>query len=159
MCALYSGGCPSRGRRAAPSWTPRALASAALWFAVLISGACAPGGARSGEQVSLSFDPEPRVGEVVCTVTLTDAGGAPLRGASIALEGNMNHAGMVPVFGEAVEAAPGTYQAPMEFTMGGDWFFIVRAELEDGRAIEEIVDVAGVPAGHGERACCSPPSE
>ena len=42
------------------------------------------------------------------------------------------------------ETAPGRYQADLEFTMGGDWFILVRAELLDGRSMERKIDVPGV---------------
>ena len=56
----------------------------------------------------------------------------------------MNHAGMVPVFADAVEIAPGRYRADLEFTMSGDWFILVRADLPDGRSMERKIDVPGV---------------
>jgi hypothetical protein len=81
---------------------------------------------------------------------LHDANGLPISGAQVELEGNMNHAGMVPVFAEASEVAPGRYRAGMEFTMGGDWFILVRADLPDGRSMERKVDVPGVDAICGD---------
>jgi hypothetical protein len=95
--------------------------------------------------VELLIEPEPpQLGPAAITVTLRDAGGEPLSGAEVELEGNMNHAGMVPVFADAVEVAPGRYQANLEFTMGGDWFILVRADLADGRSLERKIDVPGV---------------
>jgi hypothetical protein len=95
--------------------------------------------------VELLIEPEPpQLGPAAITVTLRDAGGEPLSGAEVELEGNMNHAGMVPVFADAVEVAPGRYQANLEFTMGGDWFILVRAELPDGRSMERKIDIPGV---------------
>ncbi len=77
-------------------------------------------------------------------VTLTGDDGQPLTGAQVELEGNMTHAGMVPVLATAAEVEPGQYRAELEFTMGGDWFILVRATLADGRSLEEQVDVPGV---------------
>jgi hypothetical protein len=57
---------------------------------------------------------------------------------------------MVPVFAPALETAPGRYQAALEFTMGGDWFILVRAELPDGRTMERKIDVPGVDAICGD---------
>ena len=111
-----------------------------------------------GVDVVLSFEPEPRVGQTTCTIRLRDEAGAPLSGADLELEGNMNHAGMVPVFGDARELGNGIYEAPLTFTMGGDWFVIVRGTLADGRELEELRDVPGVEsgelAGDGD-ACCT----
>jgi len=121
---------------------------------------CLPSAGRAdGVSVELAFDRQPSVGDSTCTVRLTGADGAPLSGADLEVEGNMNHAGMVPVFGTAEESAPGLYQAPLEFTMAGDWFVIVRGVLADGRSIESIVDVPGVAASGSEGAtpsCCQP---
>jgi hypothetical protein len=95
--------------------------------------------------VSLLIEPEPpQIGPAVVTVTLSDASGQPITGAEVELEGNMSHAGMVPVFAPAPETVPGHYRADLEFTMGGDWFILVRAELPDGRSMERKIDVPGV---------------
>lgn len=108
--------------------------------------ACQRGGADLPEiGVELEIEPWPvRVGVATVTVALMDEAGQPIQGADVELEGNMNHAGMMPVFASAAEVAPGRYQAQLEFTMGGDWFIIVRAALPDGRSLERTFDVAGV---------------
>ncbi|MCB0181714.1 MAG: FixH family protein, partial [Anaerolineae bacterium] len=77
-------------------------------------------------------------------IQLTDEAGQPLAGAKVELEGNMSHAGMTPVFSQAKEIEPGQYEAPLEFTMGGDWFILVKVTLPDGRQLERQVDVPGV---------------
>jgi len=101
--------------------------------------------------MEMVVSPEPpQLGPAAITVTLHDAAGAPISGARVELEGNMNHAGMVPVFADAVEVAPGRYQADMEFTMGGDWFILVHADLPDGRSLERKIDVPGVDAICGD---------
>jgi hypothetical protein len=90
------------------------------------------------------------MGLATVTVILTGADGQPLQGAEIEIEGNMSHAGMVPVLGVARETAPGRYQAELEFTMVGDWFILVRADLADGRSMERKIDVPGVDEICGE---------
>ena len=96
-------------------------------------------------RVELRVEPQPaRQGPSTVTVGLTGTDGRPLTGASVRLEGNMSHAGMVPVFAEAKETEPGRYRAPLEFTMGGDWFIIVTATWPDGRKLERQVPVLGV---------------
>jgi hypothetical protein len=101
--------------------------------------------------VDLSTEPSPpKLGPATVTVALSDAQGGPILGAVVELEGNMSHAGMVPVFAQASEVAPGRYQASLEFTMAGDWFVLVRAVLPDGRSLERSVDVPGVDAVSGE---------
>ena len=109
-------------------------------------GGCARGGqSLSDVEVELAVEPQPpQVGPAVVLVTLAGAAGRPVAGARVELEGNMTHAGMVPVLAPAVEVEPGRYRGELEFTMGGDWFILVRAHLADGRSLEELVDVPGV---------------
>jgi len=96
--------------------------------------------------VDLSFDPAPRVGATTCTVALADAAGAPVTGATVEVEGNMNHAGMVPELADAEELGDGRYAADIEFTMGGDWFFVVTVKTQAGERVERVVEVPGVAA-------------
>ena len=93
--------------------------------------------------VALTPNP-PQVGQTQVVLTLTDATGQSISGAEVELEGNMSHAGMAPVLTKATEVAPGRYEAPLEFTMAGDWFISVRTTLPDGRKLERQVDVPGV---------------
>jgi len=98
-------------------------------------------------EVGLQVIPDPpRIGSAVVEVTLQDAGGQPVAGAEMSLEGNMNHAGMVPILARAAEVSPGRYEATLEFTMGGDWFILVQATLPDGRTLKRQIAVPGVDA-------------
>ena len=118
-----------------------------LGLLILLALASCGRGAKdlSDVAVELAIEPAPpQIGPATLTVTLRDASGQPIQGAVVELEGNMNHAGMVPVFAPAFEVGPGHYQAGLEFTMGGDWFILVRADLPDGRSMERKVDVPGV---------------
>ena len=101
--------------------------------------------------VEMVVSPEPaQIGPSTVTVTLMDANGELIENADLELEANMSHAGMVPVFAPALEVAPGQYQAPLEFTMGGDWFILVRSKLPDGRSLERRIDLPGVDVLCGE---------
>jgi hypothetical protein len=96
-------------------------------------------------QVDLTVNPSPPlVGDAEVSLTLTDAGGMPLQGADVRLEGNMNHAGMKPSFAELREVEPGRYAGTLQFTMGGDWFILVMAETPDGKTVQRKIDVRGV---------------
>jgi hypothetical protein len=88
----------------------------------------------------------PKVGPATITLNLSDAAGKALAGARVKLEGNMSHPGMNPVFAEAREIEAGRYQASIEFTMGGDWIVLVRANLPDGQKFEREFEVKGVQA-------------
>lgn len=107
---------------------------------------------RAGDAVvSVSIAPVPyTTGPAKITVTLSDAAGRPLSGAKVEIEGNMSHAGMVPVFAGAVETSPGTYVSrDFRFTMGGDWYIVVRVTPSSGEPFERTLDVRGVAGGPG----------
>lgn len=86
----------------------------------------------------------PRVGQVEIRLRLTDASRKPLAGAEIKLEGNMSHAGMSPVFANALEVSPGDYRAKMELAMAGDWIVLVHMILRDGTKVERQFEIKGV---------------
>lgn len=76
------------------------------------------------------------VGPAVLEITLTDAGGAPVDGATLNARGDMSHAGMVPVVREGhTRSRQGIYNVPFEWTMAGDWIVTVDAQLPDGQTI------------------------
>ena len=86
----------------------------------------------------------PRVGQVAITLRMTAASGTPITKARIRLEGNMSHAGMVPVFADATEIDAGRYRATMDLSMAGDWLVLVQATLADGRKLERQFEIKGV---------------
>ena len=53
----------------------------------------------------------------------------PSTGARLRLEGLMSHPGMAPVVAEVVERGDGAYDAPLQFTMAGDWILFVTGQL------------------------------
>jgi hypothetical protein len=129
-----------KAKRSARTW-----AWLGLWVFLVLAGCRGGGGDLEDVTVDLALTPDPpHIGPAMVVVTLSDSEGQPIRGAEMSLEGNMNHAGMVPVLVEASEVAPGRYEAALEFTMGGDWFILVQAGLPDGRSLERQVDVPGV---------------
>ena len=118
-----------------------------LFLLTLVLVGCRRGNSDdiSGINVDLTVSPDPpTVGLATIRLVLSDADDQPLSGAVVELEGNMNHAGMVPVFSQATETDPGQYEAPLEFTMGGDWFVLVKVSLPDGREFERQVNLPGV---------------
>jgi hypothetical protein len=58
----------------------------------------------------------------------------------------MTHPGMSPEFAEAKELEPGRYEAPLEFTMAGDWLIIYHVTLQSGEKLDRQIDVRGVRA-------------
>jgi hypothetical protein len=95
-------------------------------------------------QLATVPDP-PVVGTGTLRVTLADPQGTPLTGARLAVEADMTHAGMVPVFGQGSGGQAGTYTVPITWTMAGDWVVSIKAVLPDGRQAESQfpVRVAG----------------
>jgi hypothetical protein len=79
----------------------------------------------------------PGVGKYTLNVRVFDSNDTPIDDAAITVKGDMTHAGMVPVLGEASQGDKGLYTIPFEWTMGGDWVLIVQATLPDGTIAEE----------------------
>lgn len=122
---------------------------AVLMLLVALTAACSRGDdGDSNEEINLEVvvSPNPPVmGAATIEVTLTDGDDEPVTGADLQIEGNMNHAGMEPVFSDLVEDEDGHYVTQdFEFTMGGDWVVTVRGNLADGEPFEQTVDVEGV---------------
>jgi YtkA-like protein len=91
------------------------------------------------------ISPQPaRVGPIVLTFRLADSAAKAVTGAHIALEAEMSHAGMSPVFGEAKEIEPGQYQAHLMFEMAGDWTILLHVILPGGQKLERQIEVRGV---------------
>lgn len=93
------------------------------------------------------------VGETNLLVSVVDAEGKPVEGATVNVIGNMNHAGMVPVVVENITAlTDGNYVVPFEWTMGGDWFVDVAVTLPSGEKLEKTFEgiTISIEEGMGE---------
>jgi len=87
----------------------------------------------------------PRVGRATIQFSLTNKQTRqPVTNAEIQVEGNMTHPGMAPSRAEAIEVAPGDYEAPLDFTMQGDWYLFFDIRLPDGQTLTRQVNVDGV---------------
>ncbi|HKI05697.1 MAG TPA: FixH family protein [Thermoanaerobaculia bacterium] len=121
-----------------PSARGHGLRRTVLLLACLAAG-CSPA-ADSASTIALDWrvtPSAPAAGPATVSLTLTDTrSGQPLAGAEVRIEGDMSHPGMKPVFGTAREAAPGRYEAPITFTMAGDWVLVADARLGDGRTFQ-----------------------
>lgn len=105
-----------------------------------------------GLQIALLPAADGMAGETL-GVQLANADGTPITDATVAVEGNMNHAGMVPVMADAVTddadgSSDGIYYLPFQFSMLGDWIITVTVEQADGttitRGIEATVGEDGI---------------
>ncbi len=56
----------------------------------------------------------------------------------------MSHPGMAPVTATLVEKSDGTYEAPLQFTMAGDWIVLVTGQLAGGGQLKKQIEIAGV---------------
>jgi hypothetical protein len=114
-------------------------------FSLTACGGQAEAGNASDVQVTLIPASEAVNGQTL-TVQLAGADGKPITDATVSLEGNMSHAGMVPVITEGVKddadgAADGRYQVPFAFTMLGDWIITVSIQQADGSTTQQDIDV------------------
>lgn len=120
-----------------------------LWFTcaafLLITGCSRPAGLSRAITIEHEIAPVPaRVGPAEVTFQLRDSAANLIKGARIALEADMSHPGMAPVFAEAKEIEPGRYQAGLMFPMAGDWVILLHVDLPGGQKLERQIEVPGV---------------
>jgi hypothetical protein len=119
-----------------------ALACTATWF---VAGCSRPADSTPEVTIEHEISPAPpRIGPVAITLRLGDPAAKGITGAHIALEADMSHAGMSPVFGDAKEIEPGRYQAHLVFGMAGDWIILLHVILPGGQQLEHQIEVRGV---------------
>jgi hypothetical protein len=122
-----------------------ALIAATCVMALSATACRKPVNAAPEISVREQITPQPvRVGEATVALQLADAKADPVTGATIIVEADMTHPGMSPVFKTANETVPGRYEAPITFTMGGDWVLLFHIKLANGKKIERQLDVRGV---------------
>jgi hypothetical protein len=93
--------------------------------------------------ITLEVEPAPpAVGDTVLVITVRTAAGEAVDDAAIAVRGDMNHAGMTPVFGEVEGGSDGVYRVPFEWTMGGDWIITVDVTLTNGEIVSRTFDLS-----------------
>jgi hypothetical protein len=120
-------------------------------LACLFSVACAGCSKTIDRSPSILLDhdisPQPtRVGPATVTIQLSDVTRKPVTAAQIAIEGEMSHPGMSPVFARAKELGEGRYQGQIDFAMAGDWVLLFHITLPDGRKLDRQVSVPAVRA-------------
>ena len=116
-----------------------------LAIGLLLMGCHKPIEPQPELKVQFELAPQPpRMGPSVITLVVADAEGKAIDGAHVSIEGDMTHAGMGPVIAEAKGIGEGRYQAPFEFSMGGDWIIMAHVTLPSGQAVERQFEVRGV---------------
>jgi hypothetical protein len=112
---------------------------------LLTTGCTRPAESPSIVKIEHAISPQPvRVGPATVTLKLTDGAGKTIAGAHIAIEADMSHAGMNPLFADAKETEPGRYQAHLDFQMAGDWVILLHVTVPGGKKLERQIDVSGV---------------
>ncbi|MDE2856772.1 MAG: copper chaperone PCu(A)C [Chloroflexota bacterium] len=78
------------------------------------------------------------VGQSQISVSARDKNGNAIENpGAILLRGDMDHAGMAPVFAESNQAVNGVFSLPFEWTMAGDWILEASLTLDSGEAHTE----------------------
>jgi hypothetical protein len=114
---------------------------------LLMIAACERGGDQAianDLQITLAASP-PGETTPYLVVQLADDNGQPITDAAVTVEGNMNHAGMVPVLAPPVRdnddgAVDGSYHIPFQFTMLGDWIITISVERPGGSEVEQNIE-------------------
>lgn len=117
-----------------------------LAVVTLILAGCGQPQAISNEDGAVQIALQPLTDEEKLVVILTDTDGTPITDAMVEVEGNMNHAGMIPVLADPVAddadgRADGHYTLPFAFTMLGDWIITVKVDRADGSNFERNLEV------------------
>ncbi|MDE2854581.1 MAG: copper chaperone PCu(A)C [Chloroflexota bacterium] len=113
--------------------------SAKLLFIVLLTcAACRQGQVTPADiQLELSAS-DRRVGETTLLVSVTDKDGKAIaQPGKLNVRGDMNHAGMIPVFAESDQATEGLFSLPFEWTMGGSWIVEASVKLPNGEVASQ----------------------
>ena len=141
-------GAPTRRLDSAPRVLSRMfLLAALLIFSLVLLGGCgrsqsAVPPTQAEYQVTFATEPaQPLIGDGTVIITVKDKAGQPVDGARLAIEANMNHAGMVPVNAEASGGQAGVYRVPLKWTMGGAWYVDVKLTTTSGQAIQRRFSV------------------
>ena len=133
----------------------RVLTAVAILLCSLATGCAASGcdvhwdrerESNGAISVSWTLDPSPPLAgtPTVVRLTLRDRDQKPVTGARLRLEGLMSHPGMAPVTAAVTERGNGEYEAPLQFTMAGDWILLVTGELPGGGQIKNQIEINGV---------------
>ncbi len=112
-----------------------------LLVILLLAAACRQQG-PSADNIALDISVSDQlVGETTLLVKVTDSEGNPIENPGVlSIRGDMNHAGMVPVFAESSESVKGVFTLPFEWTMGGSWILEASLTLDNGEVYRQSFD-------------------
>lgn len=105
---------------------------------ILLLTACRQQG-QSASDISLDVSVNGLlVGQSQIIVSVRDKNGNTIENpGAIDLRGDMDHAGMAPVFAESSQAINGVFTLPFEWTMAGTWILEANLTLESGQRVRE----------------------
>ena len=97
-------------------------------------------------QIALTIDPQPpTVGDATLTISVNNQN-QPVASASVAVRGDMTHAGMRPVIADAATTdAQGNVTIPFKWSMSGDWIVSVTVTLPDKSEVSQDFNLTVKP--------------
>jgi hypothetical protein len=105
---------------------PPILLSLALLLAACTGTAPEQDSAGTPVQITVETRPSPAaMGPVTIILTITDAQGRPLEGASVDVSADHTDMSGMSMGGPATEQSPGKYAISADFTMSGNWMLRV----------------------------------
>jgi YtkA-like len=121
---------------------PGVLHAVVVFGMLAAAPACRRGGVAPGAVAAdLTLTPAaPRVGEPTeAHVTVHTPQAAPITGATVQIEAQMQHPGMAPVVESAIEHGAGAYDGHLSFTMAGDWVVFMTLTTSDGQRVRKQI--------------------
>lgn len=128
--------------------TARFPAAAAAALAVALCAAAACNRAPEPGEISVAWRVDPSPPSIAegtrVLLTVRDSVTGAVSGAHLKIEAHMAMPGMSPYLAEATDQGNGTYEAPVRFSMRGDWILVVDGTLPDGRRVTRNLDIRDV---------------
>lgn len=115
-----------------------------LFLLGLLISACSRSPVDEAPEIIVEMEtiPSPaKTGDALLMIQLTDPQGQAIGDFTIDVRGDMSHAGMAPVIVTQAKAEQGMYTVPFEWTMAGDWFIAIKAQLPDGRTLMRTLPI------------------
>ena len=106
---------------------------------LLILAACSGGGTSSDLAITTAFSPNPpKQGSEAIVVTLKDASGKPVTGATVKVTSTMPSMSMAGPSADAKDNGDGTYTANMVLQYATSWTFDVSAAVNGKTTTAEV---------------------
>jgi hypothetical protein len=127
---------------------PGARRLAVFLVAALLAAACGRNQAPAPGELSVDWRVDPAPPSLAegtrVLLTLRDSVSGPVTGARLKIVAHMAMPGMSPYLADTTELGSGVYEAPVRFSMRGDWIVVVEGTLADGRRVTKSLDIRDV---------------